>query len=330
MYIRPYRDGFRCEVEPNGRRASKTFSAKEYGSKLAAKRAAQAWGHQQEGSTKALGKGWRSFHTAVELYQSTYTIHKRARTWEENTLARLEAEFGADTPIGAIDQPRIAKWRDKRLKTVTGSTVQREANVLRHLFKVARDEWHWIDRDPFQGVRLPAENQPRTQIWRWQQIKRVLRAPRQGKTAEVQLAFHISLRTAMRLNEVLRAPEGFDARRRVVVLEGDKGTISTVGTSQRNRATERVEVPVSRKAAKLLAGAKFTVTPNEASVLFGELCRELLIENLTFHDARATALTLMARKVDVLTLAKISRHRDLRILQNTYYRETAEEIAARL
>lgn len=313
MYIRPYRGGYRCEIERNGRRASKTFKTK---------REAQAWGHEQEGTTKALGKGWRTLAQAIELYQATYTIHKRARTWEENTLARLETHLGADTHLGSIDQPTIAKWRDKRLKTVSGSTVQREANVLRHLFRVARDEWHWIDRDPFKGVRLPAENQPRYQVWRWQQIKRVLRAPREGKTAEMQLAFHISLRTAMRLNEVLRAPEGFDARRRVVVLDRDKGTKGT--------APVRVEIPVSRKAAKLLTNARFTVTPNEGSVLFGTLCRELLIDDLTFHDARATALTLMSRKVDVLTLAKISRHKDLRILQNTYYRETAEEIAARL
>lgn len=31
-----------------------------------------------------------------------------------------------------------------------------------------------------------------------------------------------------------------------------------------------------------------------------------------------------------MTLARISRHKNLRILMNTYYRETAGEIAARL
>ena len=40
--------------------------------------------------------------------------------------------------------------------------------------------------------------------------------------------------------------------------------------------------------------------------------------------------TLLARRVDVMTLARISRHKDLRILLNTYYRESAEDIAARL
>lgn len=308
MYVRKYRDGWRVEIQRNGQRQSKTF---------ATKREAQAWGIEQESSAKAVGKGWRTFGQAVLEYESTKTVHKKAQQWERNTLARLTAHFGESTQLGTLDTPRIAKWRDARLKTVSGSTVNREANLLRNLLRVARLEWHWITHDPFAGLKLPKDNDPRHQLWRWQLIKRVLRAPRQGKTAEVQLAFHIALRTGMRLSEVLKAPELFDAKRRVVVLPTSK-------------TTGRVEVPIGRIAAKLLARARFTVGANEASVLFGTLCRELLIEDLTFHDSRASALTLLSRKVDVLTLSKISRHKDLQVLRDHYYRTTAEEIAARL
>jgi integrase len=48
---------------------------------------------------------------------------------------------------------------------------------------------------------------------------------------------------------------------------------------------------------------------------------------------KATLLAAMAsevKTVDVMTLAKISGHKDLSILQNTYYRESAEDIAARI
>lgn len=308
MYLRKHGAGWRVEVERAGRRTSKTFPTK---------REAQAWGHEQEGRIAALGAGWRSFATACQEYERTHTSRKKAQEWERRALARLVEQIGADTPVAEIDAPRIAAWRDTRLQTVSGSTVQREANLLRALLRVARLEWQWITHDPFAGIRLPAENPPRHQVWTWQLIRRVLRAPRTGKTAEVQAAFHIALRTGMRLAEVLAASEGFDARRRVVVLPSTK----TGG---------RAEVPIGRIGARLLAGARFTVGANEASVLFGRLCRELLIEGLTFHDARATALTHLSRKVDVMTLAKISRHKDLRILQNTYYRETAEQIAARL
>lgn len=306
-YIRPYREGWRAEVQRNGQRKSQLFRTK---------REAQAWALEQEATAKALKQGWRTFGQAVQDYQTSHSDRLPSADWTTNTLARLEKEFGTDTPIGEIDQPRIAKWRDKRLKTVSSSTVQREANVLRHLFNMARDEWKWIDANPFQGVKLPASKRPRQAVWPWQLIKRVLRARREGKTAQTQRAFHIALRTGMRLSEVLSAK----LTGGVALLPKDKQT-----------QDGPVKVPLTRHGKRLLASSEpFTVGANEASTLFGKLCRELLIEGLTFHDARATALTHLSRKVDVLTLSKISRHRDLRILQQVYYRETAEQIAARL
>jgi len=199
---------------------------------------------------------------------------------------------------------------------VSASTVVREANLLRNLFNLARKEWKWIDHAPFDGVKLPKENPPRHQLWTWQLIKRVLRAPRTGKTAEMQAAFHIALRTGMRLQEVLAAPADFDAKRSVVTTK--------------TKTEIRGQIPIGRIAAKLLARPAFTVGANEGSVLFSKLCRELLIDGLTFHDTRGTALTHLARKVDVMTLARISRHKDLKLLMNHYYRETSDQIAARI
>jgi len=79
----------------------------------------------------------------------------------------------------------------------------------------------------------------------------------------------------------------------------------------------------------------FTVTANEASTLFSQITETLGIRKkkepgLTFHDSRATACTHLARKMDVLTLSKISRHRDLNVLRRKYCRETAEQISTRL
>ena len=42
-------------------------------------------------------------------------------------------------------------------------------------------------------------------------------------------------------------------------------------------------------------------------------------EDLHFHDTRREALSRLAKKVDVMTLAKISGHRDIKILLNIYY-----------
>lgn len=307
-YIRKYRDKWRAEVQRNGIRSSKLCDTK---------REAQAWALEQEARAKrARHGGNHTFGDAVDKYKQAVSSKKDGHVWEARRLDGMARHFGADTPLLEIDSPQIADWRDARLKSVSASTVVREANLLRNLFNVARKEWHWMDHAPFDGVKLPKENAPRHQVWTWQLIRRVLRAPRTGKTAEMQAAFHIALRTGMRLAEVLAAPDNFDAARRVVRIK--------------TKTEAMAQIPIGRIAARLLARPSFTVGPNEGSVLFSKLCRELLIEGLTFHDTRGTALTHLSKKVDVLTLAKISRHKDLSLLSNVYYRESAEQIASRI
>lgn len=313
--ITRHQDRWRAHVYKHGQRATKVFDTK---------REAQAWAIRKEQELDALkGSKGRTFGVAVEHYLQTVSINKNP-DWERRRFDGFLSYFGAETKLVNITTAEIGLWRDWRLsgdkeakrKPVSGSTVLREVNLLRHLFTLAREEWRWIDHNPFRGVRLPDENNARHQVWRWQQIKRVLRADREGKTAEVIAAFRISLHTALRLSEVLAGR--YDAARRVFVLDRSKG-----------EGTKRVEVPVPRRAVKLFP-VTFTVGANEASVLFSVLTDQLLIEELTFHDSRATALTLLARRMDVMTLARISRHKDLNILLETYYRERPEDISARI
>lgn len=316
--ITRHNDRWRAHVFKHGLRQTKVFDTK---------REAQAWALKKEAELDALkGSKGQTFGAAVEDYLNKVSIHKASPVWERRRFNAFMAYFGAETKLVNITTKEIGEWRNWRLtgledgrpkaKPVTGSTVLREVNLLRNLFTIAREEWRLIDHNPFRGVRMPDENNPREQVWRWQQIKRVLRAERIGKTAEVIRAFHIALHTGLRLAEVLSGQ--FDAKRRVIVL----GRSKTEG----NR---RIEVPVTKRAAKLLPET-FTVGPNEASTLFSELTTQLLIEDVTFHDSRATALTLLSRRMDVMTLARISRHKDLNILLNTYYRERADEISARI
>jgi integrase len=299
---------WQAQIQRNGIRSSKSFDTK---------REAQAWAMEQEATAKrARAGGNKTFGDAVDKYKEDVSSKKDGEPWELRRLDVMAEHFGSDTALLEIDTPQIAEWRDTRLKTVSASTVVRESNLLRNLFNLARREWKWMDHEPFSGVKLPKENAPRHQVWTWPLIKRVLRAPRMGKTAEMQQAFHIALRTGMRLAEVLAAPANFDVQRQVVTIK--------------TKTEARAQIPIGRIATKLIAASKFTVGPNEGSTLFSKLCRELLIEGLTFHDTRGTALTHLSRKVDVLTLAKISRHKDLSLLSNVYYRATAEQIAGKI
>jgi integrase len=312
MYIRKYRDGWRVEVEKHGTRAS--FSAPT-------KREVQAWGIKKEAEldTFKASKGM-TFAQAAVKYLATASREKApgAADWEERRFAEMADFFGESTRLAAIDSARIGEWRDHRLTTVSGSTVLRQLNLLRNVFSTAVDEWKVLQANPVKGIRLPEHNPARHQIWTWRLIKRVLRAPRDGRVLESIRAFHIALHTGMRLNEILNAR----LVGKVAVLERDKGS---------GKASPPVKVPLARKGAALFAKYQpFTIKPDEASAMFSDLTDELLIDGLTFHDSRASALTWLSRRMDVMTLARISRHKNLKILMESYYRESAEQIAARL
>lgn len=110
-----------------------------------------------------------------------------------------------------------------------------------------------------------------------------------------------------------------------------KGTVAVVSHKMQYRTGKPRQIPLSRHAQRLLRGFKgFTITSASLDSLFRKARDSLLIEDLHFHDARAYALTAFSKKVDVFELARISGHKDVRILLTTYYRTSSADIAARL
>lgn len=319
--IQKHGEKWRVQVSKNGVRKSAVFDQK---------RQAQEWAVRTEAELSlrqpVKGGGGKTFGQAAELYRKTVSSKKKGRgpDWEAARLEVMTAFFGHKTPLAKIDSERVGQWRDKRLESVSGSTVQREANLLRNLLLTARNEWKWITHHPFEGVKLPDPEPPRELVWGWREIRRVLRYCETGgpKTQEMGRAFHLALRTAMRLKEVLQA--------RLV------GSIAVLEDTKTTKKGQLVKVPLTRHGRRLLAKSPpFTIGENEASALFWQICvacgiRQPEVDGLTFHDTRGTALTHMSRRMDVQTLQRISRHRDINILIRTYYRETAEQIAARL
>lgn len=99
-----------------------------------------------------------------------------------------------------------------------------------------------------------------------------------------------------------------------------------------NPLKESALLEVLTEAAALIslyaAGVKMPVPVSLARWRKG--CARAMVADLHFHDLRREALTRLAAKVDVLTLAKISGHRDLRILSSVYYRPSMQDVADRI
>lgn len=97
-------------------------------------------------------------------------------------------------------------------------------------------------------------------------------------------------------------------------------------------ASAKRDVPLSTEAIRIInqlerkGDVVFNLTTQQIDVLFRKAKARALIDDLHFHDSRAEAITRLASKIDILTLARMVGHRDLRMLQ-IYYRESAEDIA---
>lgn len=328
-YTRKVRGRWRVEVEKLGIRASETFDTKAE---------ANNWGAAKEAEIMALKRGKfprKTLADALDEYAEKVSEGKKGARFELLRMEALKRDFPAlaKKQLSEITTPDMAAWRDARLKKVTPGSVQRDINLLSNVFTVARDEWRWMGDSPLRGMRTPGQNPPRTRLPTAKEVKLICRwlgyrtgAKPTTKMQEVALAFLVSLRTAMRAGEVLSLGGGnVDLKRRVASVEH-----KTQHLTGRPR-----EVPLSRHAVRLLRpvlgeGQVFTLTSASLDAMFRKARDSLLIKDLHFHDARAYALTMFAKKVDVMQLARISGHKDLRILMSVYYRESADDIAARL
>jgi integrase len=54
-----------------------------------------------------------------------------------------------------------------------------------------------------------------------------------------------------------------------------------------------------------------------------------MVEGLRFHDTRREATSRLAKRVDVLTLARITGHKDIRMLM-VYYQTDMSEVALQI
>lgn len=288
---------------------------------------AQAWAALTEQQLDA-GKGGKVIPGKSVQDVATEFIDKLpdkpSARWERIRLNLLLKDDLGKVPLTELNQSHLASWRDRRSKTVSDATVRREFNLLSKMFRTAVEEWKWLPENPCRGVKMPKAAPARDQLWLDDEIERVLVAlgHKDAKPVtvgqRVALAFLFSLETACRAGEILNIKPA-DVKGRVVSIRAGK-----------TDAAKR-EVPLSTRAVQLLGfvGNKFELTSQQLDANFRKYRDLAGIEDRTFHDARATAITRLAKKMDILDLARMVGHRDLSMLM-VYYRKTAKDIASTL
>ncbi len=306
------------------------------------KREAAEWAGQQEADIRAGKAGkWprRTLADAITRYRDEITPTKASAKAETLRLDAILRDHPAlcGKLLVEVTPDDLGAWVAQRLQTVKGSSVKRESNTFSNVWTVAAKVWRWCPvESPWTFVKMPSEGPPRDRRVNWREIRKVCRRlgyvtgqPPITLSQEVAYAWLLALRTAMRSGELLGLTvEAVNLQTRVARLDVHK----TVRYTGRARF-----VPFTRHAARLFAvmvkgkkGELFRVSDQSRDVLFRKATKACGIVGMRFHDSRAEALTLLSRRVDLLTLQKISGHTDINQLSSAYYRETPEQVAARL
>lgn len=271
----------------------------------------------------------------IDRYQTEVLPLLRGADSERYRLKSLRARLGS-IKCPDLNVNHAASYRDERLSLVSKATVLRELQSFSALLNHARREWGIDVENVVSRIRKPASNNARTRRiseQEWVSLQETLSSSQnegasQGTRNPMILPIvRIAIETAMRQGEILSLRWcDVDLDRKCVKLPMTKNGDARL-------------VPLSPTAVEIFAGLEGKhppsdrVFPTSASALkqaWVRACRRVGLSDLRFHDLRHEATSRLAERLpNVIELAAVTGHRDVRMLAR-YYHPKIEGLAQKL
>lgn len=304
-----------AQVAVSGVRKSKSFRLKSD---------AKVWAEELEYEIRhgAQSASKRLLHDVFDKYAREHSPKKRGARWEIVRLEKLKRDPIAQIRLCDLSSRDFADWRDRQLRDLAPASVIREMQIMSAALNIARREWGWLPENPLSDVRRPQKTPPRDRLVSSDEISALVARGGEDLSATRGRAVHaflFAIETAMRAGEIVGLRwDDIDIDRRFLTLQMTKNG-------------SRRDVPLSSRAIELLqvlpeSDPVFGMSSAVLDVTFRRVRDEAKIDNLTFHDSRHEAITRLAKKMDVLALARTVGHHDIRMLQ-VYYNESASDLA---
>jgi len=255
----------------------------------------------------------RYLHEVSAMKKGAAVEAVRIRYWKNHPLSTR--------PLAGIRSSDLAVWRDSRLKEVSSSTVNREMNLISHVFTICIKEWGMASLlNPVSQIRRPRNPESRERRLQFEELEKILEHTDSKILGPVVL---FALETGMRRGEIAAMRwDHVDVKKRVLLIPETK-----TGKSR--------TVPLTAEALRILNdllrrldGFVWNMTdPHMMTRAFERACKRAGIEDLTFHDLRHEATSRFFEKgLNPMQVAAITGHKTLQMLKR-YTHLKAEDLA---
>src|SRR5215467_6623295 len=251
---------------------------------------------------------------AIERYTMAKARKKSIEHDVKYYLPMFAAAFGNETPIVEITPSRIAEWRDAKLaatnprtdRPYAGATINRPLAALRHLLRLAYEEWGVLPMSP-GIVRRADEPQGRIRWLEPDEEARLLASCAKSKNAELLAIVTIAMETGLRRGELLGLTwDRIDLTRGVVRLEITK--------SGKRREVRMRQIVYNTLAAMSEPREGRLFRTHSIRTAFENAVAEAKIDNLRFHDLRHHfASWFVMRGGSLQALQQILGHADIKM-----------------
>lgn len=275
----------------------------------------------------------------LKRYADEVSPHKKGGAGEILRIRKLRKDALAQYKITALSSKVLADYRDRRLTEVSGSSVNRDLNLISHVLNVARREWSvHFETNPVSVIRRPRENRARSRRLSLGEERRLLAellpSPRNSegrfepggcRNRWVHPVVTIAIETAMRRSEILslRWSDVFLDACYVRLHDTKNGEARDVPLSSRAVATLSA-------LPRHISGHVFPISPEALKKAFTRACERAGIDDLHFHDLRHEATSRISERLDnVLELSAVTGHKTVQMLKR-YYHPRATDLAKKL
>lgn len=321
-------ESFQIKIMIDGKRYTATRDTERECEQWAARKLLEAKADKQ--SIEQGIKPHYSFKSLFHKYYDEVGKKLRGSIYVKQQLNPFEEKFGAlaDMSIHDITPRHLTNWRNKRAKEVGANTLLREIALYSSVFSYAVKELFLIDVNPWVNVKKPVKPKARNRRIRDDEIKTLLNALdyKHGVVPTlpehyVAWGFLFALETAMRRGEILGINMSDIFSRHVHLPKTKNG-------DSRN-------VPLTKKALALLELIKhdneklIPQLENAFRLMWERRKAKVGLKDIHFHDARHEAITRFVnnQKLPVEVLAKVTGHKNIKMLVNTYYNPDVDDIA---